>query len=56
VLLFAFFCEKFNCNTVTEAVISGLKEQLQEKEEVLKNKNETEIQLQTTIDGLTNTV
>ena len=39
-----------------EAVISGLKEQLQAKEEVLKNKNETEIQLQTTIDGLTNTV
>jgi chromosome segregation ATPase len=37
----------------SEAVISGLKNQLEIKEEVLKNNNETQIQLQTDIDGLT---
>jgi chromosome segregation ATPase len=39
----------------SEAVISGLKKQLEIKE-VLKNNNETQIQLQTDIDGLTKTV
>jgi chromosome segregation ATPase len=32
---------------------SGLKKQLEAKEEVLKNNNETQTQLQTSIDGLT---
>jgi chromosome segregation ATPase len=49
--------------TQSEAVISDLKKQLDEyktkletKEEVLKINNETQIQLQTDIDGLTKTV
>jgi chromosome segregation ATPase len=40
----------------SEAVISGLEKQLEIKEEVLKSNNETQIQLQTDIDGLTKTV
>jgi len=37
----------------SEGVISSLKTQLEAKEEILKSNNETQIQLQTTIDGLT---
>jgi formyltetrahydrofolate synthetase len=40
----------------SEAHNSGLKKQLEIKEEVLKNNNKTQIQLQTTIDGLTKTL
>jgi chromosome segregation ATPase len=49
--------------TQSEAVISDLKKQLDEyktkleiKEEVLKNKNETQIQLRNDLDGLTKAV
>jgi predicted methyltransferase len=40
----------------SEVVITGLKKKLEVKEEVLKSNNETQIQLQTDIDGLTKTV
>jgi hypothetical protein len=39
-----------------EGVISSLKKQLDAKEEILKSNNETQIQLQATIDGLIKTL
>ena len=40
----------------SDGVISSLKKQLEAKEEILKSNNETQIQLQATIDGLIKTL
>ena len=40
----------------SEGITSSLKKQLEAKEEILKSNNETQIQLQATIDGLIKTL
>lgn len=41
---------------LSEGVISSLKKRLEAKEEILQSNNETQIQLQATIDGLIKTL